>query len=59
MHTVASLTEAHVFRHARRELWRSILDVRFLFQFRAASVRRPWALLALGGLFLVMTELGR
>ena len=27
MHTVASLIEAHVFQRARRELWRSVLDV--------------------------------
>ena len=54
MRTVASLTEAHVFQHARREVWRSVHDVRHLFRFRTASIRRR-ATVGLGGTFLVLT----
>lgn len=55
MRTVASLTEAHVFQHARRELWRSTVDVRHLLAFRAAAVRRPSTFVGLGGVFLGLT----
>ena len=55
MRTVASLTEAHVFRHARQELWRSTVDVRHLMHFRAASVRRRSAFVGVGGVFVALT----
>jgi hypothetical protein len=49
------LTEAHVFQHARRELWRSVLDVRHLLRFRASSVRRPSIFFWLAAVFVGLT----
>ena len=55
MHTVASLTEAHVFQRARREVWRSVVDVRHLLDFRTSAIRRPSVFVGLGGVFVGLT----
>ena len=55
MRTVASLTEAHVFERARREVWRSVGDVRHLIHFRTAAVRRRSTFVGLGGVFVGLT----